>query len=684
MAWPVDENAFRSALADASGDVDATDAILSLRAAEVPAEAAACHRTRADLLFSAGRPGPAARAYESCLAADPADAAAVAGLAEARAAEGDLPGALAAARRAAELAASQGRPIDRRRSLETGVQVAASLDDRGDDAVVLLESLAVLRLDEGGGDDPQVAALVARAASALALAGEDLRASALLSRAERPRAGAGDAPPVPGPAGPAAEADAEKGPSIADLLRPLLASARALADSGELGAAYARLKLAREIDPDHLELTIGLARVAEKLGHTEEAVSLGEAYADAIAPTDPAAAAEPLPGARRLRRWLASPTPTAPRPCSRRPPRSTRRTPPPRRHSRASGPAGAARPSSWPRATSPRCGTTRPTSGLPGPWRSSLASSPPASPTPGSGCSAPSGAPSPTAWPGSPSASVRPRARSTSPSASTPRSVRRSRCPGADGPTARLLSLLSPYLEPLFPVDLARFGVGPADRVAPAAAPALHGALDSATRALSGRPLALFCGRRPGLYAALENTRPPSLVLAADVASMAPGAIAFLAARSSALAMAGWALLGKFAPRDVLILCELAARFAGGNPSSRALPPERAGAFLDALDRAVPPSMRDYLAELGPGSAAELGALDPLELARSVEWTASRVALLHAGDLHGALVALARLQRPGVVAEAAATLERPDLADLSRFALSDRFLDLRGMLLGWP
>jgi len=109
---------------------------------------------------------------------------------------------------------------------------------------------------------------------------------------------------------------------------------------------------------------------------------------------------------------------------------------------------------------------------------------------------------------------------------------------------------------------MARFGVGPADRVSPAAAPALHGALEAATRALSGRPLALFCGRRPGLYAALENTRPPSLVLAADVASMTPGAIAFTTARSASLAVAGWALLGKFAPRDVLILCELAARFA--------------------------------------------------------------------------------------------------------------------------
>ena len=258
--------------------------------------------------------------------------------------------------------------------------------------------------------------------------------------------------------------------------------------------------------------------------------------------------------------------------------------------------------------------------------------------------------------------------------------------PLADGPTARLLALLTPYLEPLFPVDLGRYGVEPADRVAPASSPALHGALEAATRALSGRPLALFCGRRPGLYAALENTRPPSLVLSTDVASLPPGAIAFVTARSVALAMGGWALLGKFAPRDVPILCELAARFAGGDPPARGLPPDRAGAFLAALDRSVPPSMRDYLAGLGPASAAELAGLDPLEFTSAVEWTANRLALLHAGDLYGALVGLGRLQRQGAAPGAypATAITRPDLLDLARFALSDRFLDLRGMLLGWP
>jgi len=258
--------------------------------------------------------------------------------------------------------------------------------------------------------------------------------------------------------------------------------------------------------------------------------------------------------------------------------------------------------------------------------------------------------------------------------------------PGADGPTARLLSLLAPYLEPLFPVDLARHGVGPSDRIAPASVPGLDGALESASRAVSGRPLALFFGRRPGLHATLENTRPPSLVLAANVASLPPGAIAFLAARSLALAGACWPLLGKFAPRDALILCELAARFAGGEPPPLGLPPDRTRDFLAALDRSVPPSMRDFLEGLGPASADELPSLDPVAFASALERTANRMALLHAGDLHGALTLLGHLQRPGAapVADPTAALERADLADLALFALSDRYIVLRGLLLGWP
>lgn len=679
-AWPQDEATFRGALAWAEGDVEATLEILSLRAGAAPAEAAACHRARADLLLSTGHPGLAARAYEACLAADPSDGVALAGLTDARGAEGDLPGALAAARRAADVAASDGRAADRRRMLERGARLAAELGDRGDDAVSVLEALALLLVAEGPGPEGEVSPVIARAAAALEAGGEDLRAASLRSRA-------GLAPPAPerapldlssgaGPAQPAT--------TIAELLRPLLASARALADVGELGAAYARLQLAREIDPDHLDLSRMLARVAEKLGHVEEAISFGEAWADATARTDGAAAAA------RYRELAA-----------------TART-------RLADPARAAAllekasavdpgdPSTVEALAALRDGRGEPAAELLSARLAALVEHPSAVDAARAVATL-----SRAIATGEPEARDRaarvtrasaaedlarfvdrqgPATRPAMPAGSiSPEVTSRVALPGAGGPTAHILSVLGPYLEPLFPVDLARHGVGPADRVTASSAPVLLRAFEGATQALSGRTLALLAGRRPGIQAVLENTRPPSVVLGADVAALAPGALAFLAARVVALSGSCWALVGRFAPRDVLVLCELAVRFAGGDPPPRGLPPGAATAFLAALERSVPPSARDRLHGLGPAAADELRTLDAVAFAAAVDGTASRVALLHAGDLHGALSVLERLPRPGMVAPAdpSAALERPDLAALARFALSDAYLELRGMLLGW-
>jgi hypothetical protein len=239
---------------------------------------------------------------------------------------------------------------------------------------------------------------------------------------------------------------------------------------------------------------------------------------------------------------------------------------------------------------------------------------------------------------------------------------------GADGPLARTLALLAPWLEPLFPVDLARHGVGPKDRLTPETGAAYLAPLDAATRALAGRPVALFLGRRPGVSATLENTRPPSLVLGADVGSLDPAAQAFLVGWGVALATSGGVLPSRFAPRDVHILLELACRLSGAEPAAPALPRERAGSFLAALERTVPPSVRSRAAELAPAALEELAALDPATLAPALSETAARVALLHRGDPHAALTALGALDRP---------------SDLARFALSEPYLELRGMILGW-
>ena len=471
----------------------------------------------------------------------------------------------------------------------------------------------------------------------------------------------------------------------ADLSRLLLASARALVAQGQSEAAYARLKLARQLDPGHAELTLSLARIAEKLGHLEESVALGEVYADSVAAADPAAAAtryrelaEALgdrlsdpdraivllekavslaphdeAAAAALRKVLVRRRERALKAleghleAARRRPSDVEALLSVAALCREMGvrePDAKARSAMLERASVAELLARFFEPGLPAPAPPSLATR------------------------------VTPEARS------------RVASPGSETPTGRLLSLLAPYLEPLFPVDLSRYAVGPADRVSSASAPALHALAESASRALAARPVAVFLSRQESVFAAVENTQPPSLVVGSGAVALGQGALAFLVTRALALSGVGWTLIGKFAPRDVLILCELASRFAGGEPPGLGLPTQRAGAFLSALERSVPASVRSWAGPLGPASAEELRlGFDSAAFGSALERSAGRVALLHAGDPHGALTALWRLERPDEppAKDPVAALERPELSDLARFALSDVYLELRSMLLGW-
>lgn len=255
--------------------------------------------------------------------------------------------------------------------------------------------------------------------------------------------------------------------------------------------------------------------------------------------------------------------------------------------------------------------------------------------------------------------------------------------PGAVGPLARLLRLLAPWLEPLFPADLGRRGATPADRLAPDRAPVLAATLDAAARALRTRPHDTFLSSRPGLEVALENCHPPAVILTAPVTELPAASLAFLAARTLDLLDHGWTLAGKFSPKDVGILLELACRFAGGSPPSCGLPAERAGSFLAVLEANVPAETRAEAGELGAAAAMELAELEPRAFTAALRRTANRVALLYAGDPGPALHALALLDRrlEGPL-DPARALALPDLRDLALFALSEPFLDLRTSALG--
>jgi hypothetical protein len=244
------------------------------------------------------------------------------------------------------------------------------------------------------------------------------------------------------------------------------------------------------------------------------------------------------------------------------------------------------------------------------------------------------------------------------------------------------LSLLTPYLEPLFPADLRRYGLTAADRLVPPRAPDVLEPLDAAATQLSARAYAVFLVDRPGAQVALENTRPPALIVPAGYAALPLGARRFLATSALDQLERGGALVGKFAPRDVGILLELACRFAGGKPPPLGLPAARAGAFLSAMARGVPPVLAARVASLGQPASDELATTRLESLAASLRRSSARVALLATGDPASGFAALLAAEPRAHPPTGAEALRLPALRELATLALSEPFLDLRVAVVG--
>ncbi len=485
----------------------------------------------------------------------------------------------------------------------------------------------------------------------------------------------------PPPADPPAPAETPTQPLATPDPQELARDGRARMQQGDSAGAYERLSLALAREPSDLTIARDLSRVAEKLALHDEYVQLGEVCADAIAAYDPLAAAaryrhfaevlrdkvgQPERAAVMLEKALAL-VPDDP---------DTRR---------ALIAVWADHPDTSPRALDAWLDLARNDPSDAEALAAVAALCERVARTTG-------GEPARLAERGRLAASI---AAFVSPAhaapppgklaAEVPVELRtRVAAPGATGPLARLVRLLAPWLESLFPADVRRRGASPEDRLDPARAPAVAAALDGALRALWARPYVAFLTGRPGVEASLENTQPPSLVMGAGVAVLDDFALSFLAARTLDLLDHGWALVGKFAPRDVGILLELACRFAGGAPPSMGLPAERAGAFLAVLESQVPPAARASARDLGAAASQELAETDPRAFAAALRRTANRVALLYSGDPGAALRTLALLDRrlEAGAMDPVQALALPDLRDVALFALSDPFLELRAAVLG--
>ena len=127
---------------------------------------------------------------------------------------------------------------------------------------------------------------------------------------------------------------------------------------------------------------------------------------------------------------------------------------------------------------------------------------------------------------------------------------------------------------------------------------------------------------------------------------------------------------------DANLQLEVKDALKGSDTAAIEPPAERAGSYLSALSRTVPGGILERARILASESARELARFEPGAFAEALRRTANRIGLLYAGDPGEALRMLAALE-PGHPIDPSQALSLPDLADLARFALSDRFLELR-------
>jgi tetratricopeptide (TPR) repeat protein len=246
----------------------------------------------------------------------------------------------------------------------------------------------------------------------------------------------------------------------------------------------------------------------------------------------------------------------------------------------------------------------------------------------------------------------------------------------ADSPIGTLLLELAPFLEPLFPPDLRRFGLAPADRLGPGRAPQVQRWVDEARSSLRVRTVQVFLV--PGLDGVtLENSQPHALIVGGGpLATLGPGPMQFLIAQRLALIELGFTLPVKFSPRDFGTLAMLLACFLADPEIAPQGEAARLEPFLAALAESCPASLRQRHAATGQRLAQGVAQFDARRCLAEAMLRAAKIALWSTGDLPGALGALGFIDA-SESARGLAPWETPLGQALARWAFSAEYLSLR-------
>lgn len=262
--------------------------------------------------------------------------------------------------------------------------------------------------------------------------------------------------------------------------------------------------------------------------------------------------------------------------------------------------------------------------------------------------------------------------------------------PAANNLLQRVMAVLAPYLEQLFPANLERFGVQGDDLVDRHNFPEVLQAVEYAQNLVSGRSLNVFVIAQGGYQAYLDCGGTPALLVPRAVVerSTGPELTFFLAREVAAIAM-GCVLPLRFSPADRMQLLTLLCHLANPEAPPLAPLPATAPQYLQAIRQVTPPEILEMLLPLLRRLSLELSPAGVERWLQGVRHTAARVALIACGDLNAAMAVSARGSEAAggrelaFIPDRALLLDRdPDMRELFDFAFSPPFLRLRQALSG--
>ena len=239
-------------------------------------------------------------------------------------------------------------------------------------------------------------------------------------------------------------------------------------------------------------------------------------------------------------------------------------------------------------------------------------------------------------------------------------------------PAAALLASLSEGFTRVRPLDLARYGIGRRDMVAPRSEHPVRPIVDriAGMFGVGMEDFEVYLHRKPGLGVITEPTPRPTVLLPAWITEIAVPRQVFLLARAMFNLARGVHPIDAFSPREVEVLLAAATRTVhpsyGDAVGSRELLEDRQKQLMKALPRR---RRRQF-----EGAATVFARSPPIDLATFVQWahqTARRVALVVADDLHGSLETLGRTE------DLSAGPASPVVGDLLKVWVSKPAMDLR-------